>query len=268
MIKLSLQFLAMVAIFLGAWFGLSKVDWVTLFHVKQAEKKTEEKLGDLYCDVISRMETEVTAYAVRNPIDSILIRLCERNDIDRQSIKLHILDKDDINAFALPDGHLVLLTGLITDCQSPEELSGVIAHELAHIELGHIMKKLVKEIGLSVLISLTTGNGNPEIIQQTVKVLSSTAFDRKLESEADAKGTEYLMNAGIDPEPFAAFLYRMSAGEKDLPDQMFWITTHPASEQRAKEILRLANVRKIHEEMLMDSTRWDSLQHIILERGW
>lgn len=89
-----------------------------------------------------------------------------------------------MNAFSLPDGHLIVFSGLILNSDSPEELAGVVGHELAHIELNHVMKKLVKEVGLSTLISLITGNSGSDMIKETAKTLSLTAFDRNLEKDA------------------------------------------------------------------------------------
>jgi predicted Zn-dependent protease len=128
------------------------------------------------------------------------------------------------------------------------------------MEEGHIMKKLIKEIGLSVLISMTTGSGNPDIIQYAVKILSSSAYDRNLEREADLTGVKYLMNAQIDPEPFAAFLFRMSSLEEDLPRQLFWISSHPGSEDRAKDILQRIESESITTRPAMDSLQWDQVQ--------
>ena len=67
------------------------------------------------------------------------------------------------------------------------QLGFVICHEIAHIQLSHVMKKLVKEIGLSVLISMTTGKSGSGTIQEGLKLLSSSAYDRNLEKEADLK---------------------------------------------------------------------------------
>jgi predicted Zn-dependent protease len=79
-----------------------------------------------------------------------------------------VLNNDEINAFALPNGHLIVYSGLILNSDNQEELIGFICHEIAHIALNHIMKRLVKEIGTSVLISMTTGNGGSEIIKENV----------------------------------------------------------------------------------------------------
>ena len=87
-------------------------------------------------------------------------KVCRANSIDRGKIKVHVLENSEVNAFALPAGHLVIYSGLIDDAGSAEELSGVICHELAHITEKHVMKSLAKELGLSVLISATTGEGS------------------------------------------------------------------------------------------------------------
>lgn len=260
MLKPILQFILIAVSFLGIWFGLSRIDWMTLFQVEQASKNLEEKLGELSWDLFKNLNKEISDTRIISPVDSLLTRICERNDIDRDRIKLHLVDKDEVNAFALPDHHMVVYSGLIEDCENEAELCGIIAHELAHLEKGHIMQKLVKEIGLSVLISMTSGNGNPEIIRQAVKVLTSSAYDRRLESEADLVGAEYLINAGINPEAFAEFMFRMSAQERNLPDQLYWISTHPGSEDRTAAILDYIKDREVDTEMVLDSTTWITLK--------
>jgi predicted Zn-dependent protease len=229
MLKPLLQLALMAICFLGLWFGLTRIDWMTVFNVEEKSQNAEKKLGELYWDILKNMHEEITDKEVTASVDSLITRICTRNDINSEKIKLHLVAKDDINAFALPDYHIVVFSGLIQACENEAELCGVLAHELAHLEKGHIMDKLVKEIGLSVLLSMTTGSGSPEIIRQAIKVLTSSAYDRKLESEADRVGVDYLINAGIDPEGFAELMFRMAADEKDLPDHLFWITTHPGS---------------------------------------
>lgn len=92
------------------------------------------------------------------PLDSLLSHLCEANDIERDKIKLHVVQSNEVNAFAFPDNHLVVFTSLIAKCENQEELCGVMAHEIAHMQKGHIMKKLVKEVGLSALVGMASGD--------------------------------------------------------------------------------------------------------------
>ena len=102
MLKPILQFGAIAALFFLVWFGLDRIDWMTIFQVEKTTKNIEEKLGDLYWDILKKVNDEITDKDVVVPIDSLLTRICERNDIDRKKIKLHLVDKDEVNAFALP----------------------------------------------------------------------------------------------------------------------------------------------------------------------
>lgn len=235
--KIFIELVITVSAIAAVWLGLSQVDWMKLLNIEQTTQNTEEKIGDLFWDLMKKSENEITAGSVIAPVDSMLARICVSNSIERKKIKLHLLRKDEINAFALPNKHLVLYTGLITACENEAELCGVMSHELAHIEKNHVMNKLVKEIGLSVLISISTGNGNAETIKAAIKQLSSSAFDRKLETEADLTAVDYLIEAGIDPEPFANFMYRLSDETKNLPNQIYWISTHPESKERAEKMM-------------------------------
>ena len=238
--KLFIELIVSVGLLLGTWLILSQVDWMKLFKIEQTTKSTEEKVGDLFWDLLKKSETEITTTSAVSVIDSMVTFVCEKNAIDRSQIKVHLLHKDEINAFALPHHHLVVYSGLINACENQQELYGVLCHEIAHMEKNHVMNKLVKEIGLSVLISISTGNGNAEVIRNGLKQLSSSAYDRKLETEADLTAVEYLIKAGIDPQPFANFLYRLGDETKNLPQQIYWISTHPESKARAEAIINEA----------------------------
>src|SRR5687768_1387961 len=107
------QGLIIVLLFAGALLAINQIDWMGMLDVKANTAKTEEKLGDLFWDAIRNSETEKTDKFIIDTIDSLLSDLCTKNFIDRDRIKLHIIEKDEVNAFALPGGHLVLYTGLI-----------------------------------------------------------------------------------------------------------------------------------------------------------
>jgi predicted Zn-dependent protease len=258
--KTIIQGVITVVLFFGAWFALTQIDWVKVFKVQQVTDKTEQKLGELFWEVFKKTEKEITNKLTVNSIDSIVTHICKSNNIDREKIKVHILNKDEINAFALPNGHLIVFSGLVLNSENQEELSGVICHEIAHIELNHVMKKLVKEIGLSVLISMTTGNGGSEVIKETAKMLSSSAFDRSLEKEADIKAVDYLVNAKINPEPFANFLYKLSEKEHESTKYLTWISTHPDSKERAEYIIEYSKDKLTDYKPILNKETWQKLK--------
>lgn len=257
------QLLITVLLFFGTLFALQQVNWVSLFKVQQITDKTEEKLGDLLWETFKASETENTNPILVKSIDSIVSKISEANDFDKEFFKVHLLNSDEVNAFALPNGHLVIYTGLISDAEHQDELVGVIGHEMAHIQMQHVMKKLVKEIGFSVLISITTGSAGGEIVKQAAKTLSSTAFDRSLEKEADIKAVDYLTNANVNPAPFADFLYRLSLADSELPSIVSWISTHPDSKERAEYILEYSKDKKSDFKSILSENTWESMKEKI-----
>jgi predicted Zn-dependent protease len=257
--KLIPKFLLLVGLFFGTWFALMQIDWMTVLRVNRLTKTTEEKLGNLLWDLFKQSEDEVQTHEVKGTIDTLVTHLCKANGIDREKIKLHVVEKDILNAFALPDDHLVVLTGLVNEVENEAELMGVLGHELAHIEKNHVMKKLMKEIGLSVLISMTNGGGG-EAVRQALQTLTSTAYDRDLEREADLISADYLIAANVDPEPFATFLYRLAINEEDLPRELFWVSTHPESKERAENLIEFIKGRKPVSKPVLSADQWERLK--------
>lgn len=265
MVKILFQGVIIILIFLVSWFALSKVDWITAFGIEKLNKDTEEKLGEIFWDLFSKEGKEIKDPEFAATLDCLLEAICEANQLDHSRIKLHVIENDEINAFALSGSQIVLLSGLINDCTNEAELCGVLCHELAHIELDHVMKKLVREIGLSLLLSVATGNGNTEIIRESAKILSSTAYDRKMEREADRRAVDFLLKTGIDPNAFAGFLSRLSSNETKIEKRLTWISTHPGSEERSVAIKEYCKNRRLSPVSILTDESWLALKQCMEE---
>ncbi|OFX83131.1 MAG: peptidase M48 [Bacteroidetes bacterium GWF2_33_16] len=253
--RIIFQGLVIVVLFFSTWYLLSQIDWEKLFHIERITKKTEEKLGEIFWDIFNDSGKKIENPELKVALDSILTWICVSNEIEKNQIKLHVLRNNDINAFALPDKHIVIFSGLIFACENEAELCGVICHELAHIEKDHVVKKLIKEVGLSVLLSMTIGNSSSEMINETAKLISSTAYDRSLEKEADDLAFNYLINSEINPEPFADFLGRLSEDESNILNSISWISTHPEGKERAERIINKSkNINKDYKLVLTEDT--------------
>lgn len=263
--KIVIPGLLIAASFFATWFVLSQVNWMSLFRIEKAQMETEKKIGELLWDVFRQSSPELTDTAIVVPIDSLVTKLCTANGIDRESVKLHLLQKDEVNAFALPDGHLVIFSRLLRETANPEELAGVIGHELAHIELNHVMKKLVREVGLATLVSIGGGSQGSALAREMARMLSSSAFDRDLEREADETALTYLREAQINPAPLADFLYRLSLNEKDQPDYLDWLATHPDSKERAESLAHRCKQFDDDYQPALSPASWQTLQQAISE---
>lgn len=258
--KVILQGLALVLLFFGTWFLLSQVNWLEILHVRKVSAQTEERLGKMFYNVFRKADREIRVPVVTKAVDSMITELCTSNKIERSSLKVHVLENDQVNAFALPDGHLVIYTGLINNVSSEAELVGVVAHEIAHIQLNHVMNKLTKEIGLSLLLAMTTGNSSSDVIGKAAKVLSSSAFDRELEKAADLEGVRYMIKANVNPEPFAEFLLKLGNDKGDVPEYLTWVSTHPQSKERAAYVRKFGRMKVPNGRQILSATTWTALQ--------
>lgn len=256
------QGLMIVSAFLLIWFGFSQIDFMGAFKVKERTENMEQKLGDMIWNQIEETEKIVTNDTIVKQLDDLLKPICEANGIDRDSLKVHIIKKDEINAFALPNNHLVVYTGLIIDCKRQEALQGVLGHEMAHIQKNHVMKKLSKEIGYSVLLSAAGGTQGGQMARELLKTLSSSAYDRSLEKEADITSVKYMLEANIDPRPMADFMYQMAQDNKINP-HMYWIADHPESEERAKYILDYIKGKKLKPKATISEKKWTDFQAMV-----
>jgi predicted Zn-dependent protease len=260
MMRIGLQAVVSLALFWALWFGLSRPDWRALLELDRFTAENEEKLGKAVDAFLLRTETLETSEPVRVVLDSMLHRLANANGTDPSTFHLHVVKSQEINAFALPGSQLVVYTGLLREANSPEVVAGVLAHEMAHIRLGHVRLKLAKELGLAVLLSATNSNASPEVMRSVLHHLSSTAFDRKLETEADAAALTYLRKAGIDPGPLADFFEQLRTGagvEKHVPD---WISTHPDPETRERWF-RSGPVSKTRP--VVSAEKWEALREAL-----
>ena len=259
--KVTIRLAIIVALFFATLTILKQVDWMTILNVEQLTSSTEEKLGELLWNIIDQQEIEISDEEILIIVDSLTSHICSYNNIDRSQIKLHLINRNEINAYALPDNHLVIFSGLILGTENEAELCGVICHEIAHMEKDHVSKKLIKEIGLSVIISTTIGNSSPEIISNALQLLTSSAYDRKLEKEADITAVDYMQNANINPLPFADFLSRTWGDESEIMESLSWVSTHPEAATRSQYIISYCDDITWKSDEILESNTWEKLQY-------
>ena len=207
-------------------------------------QRWEEGLGkssrDSIVDILARLsEARPAADAAgKDPgLQSLLTRLENGAPCNGYSFDLIVLDADFVNAFALPGGYMLVSTGLIKACETPDELAGVLAHEMAHVTERHGTGRLLRERAWAFFVRLMSGGG--DLAAQLAGALVTTSFDRDDEREADAKGVARLAGAGINPMGLAEFFARLE--KEDTPGGSPWILSYLASHPELPE--RRENIR-------------------------
>ena len=263
--KAYFQLTLLILLFVGTWQLLSKINFIEFFQIEKLTKESEKKLGKVILDSVRRDNHELNSDDIYTYVENMKSKLCRANNIPDSLISIYIFENDNVNAFTLPNSKIIIYTGLIDYCKTPDELCGVIAHELAHVEHHDVMKKLTREVGSSMMLTLAGGAASGGIGKEIVKIVSSTAFDREQESEADKSAVIYLSNAGVDPTNLANLLFRLSREKNDVPKQFEWLSNHPNSKDRAADILFLMKKYNQKFKPEFNENSWLAIKKIVDE---
>lgn len=156
----------------------------------------------------------------------------------KYTYRFHLADDASINAFALPGGIIIVHTGLIAATRRPEELSGVLAHEIQHVEQRHSLRGAIKELGLRGVWAWVTGDIGGTLAGHAALELTSRKFSRDDESDADQGAFQMLVAHRIDPTAMADFFTTMSQqADAQVPE---FLSTHPASVERRRKLMELS----------------------------
>ncbi|RXR21017.1 M48 family metallopeptidase [Flavobacterium amnicola] len=155
---------------------------------------------------------------------------------NKKKLKFTVVNSDIVNAYALPDGNIVVFTGILNALQSTEELAGLLGHESSHVNNRHSMKMLCRNLSGYLFISAILGdaNGVMAIIGDNVNSLNNLSFSRKFETEADNDGYTVLIKNNLNPEGMTKLFTRLKEEETiDIPE---FLSSHPVTDERIKEI--------------------------------
>ncbi len=158
----------------------------------------------------------------------------------RYEYRWYISDEKEVNAYALPGGIIVVNRGMIEEAGSAEELAGVLAHEVQHIEHRHTLQQMISSAGWAAMLAVVLGDVSA-ITAIMIHQLGNLRNSRKLESQADAEGMKALARAGIPLDGMPALFRRLQADqEKRGGEGPALLSSHPATQERIGELERLA----------------------------
>ncbi len=149
--------------------------------------------------------------------------------------KLYII-KDDAtqNAFCTPGGYIYVYTGLIKYLDNASSLAGVIGHEMAHADKRHSTQQLTAQYGFSLLVSVIAGTTGQDQLAQIVGSLSSLAYSRDHEKEADKYSVIYLCPTQYRADGAADFFQKII--DSGTPSPPAFLSTHPSPDNRVANI--------------------------------
>jgi len=138
------------------------------------------------------------------------------------------------NAFALPNGTLVILDGML-DRLTQDEALAVLGHEIGHVVHRHTMSHIMKSIGL-VAVAGTVFSDFSSVLATLVGSVQFLRHSREAERQADAHARECLARAGIDPRVLVGVWTKMreEMRQQGAGEPPGWLSTHPGLEERLR----------------------------------
>lgn len=179
-----------------------------------------------------------------------------------QPLRAGVLRRREPNAIALPGGQIYVFEGLIDRAETPDELAGVLAHEIGHVARRDGVKSLLETAGLSFLFGMLFGDfvGGGAIVVAAKTVLQSS-YSRDAEAGADAYGVALMNKVGGNAQALGALLTRID----DLHGaDVAILRDHPQTADRVAAIRSLA--KPAGGRPLLDSAQWAALKTICARR--
>jgi predicted Zn-dependent protease len=183
---------------------------------------------------------------VENPklkakLDQAVLPLVNALPTNYGPFKFYIVQDRFPNAFALPGGHVIVNTALLDMADRPEEVCGVVAHEIAHVTQKHGIRKIISEAGPYLVFKLfmSDRSGVFGVLGSGSKLLVSQSFSQEYELEADSVGWDYLVQAHIDPRGMVDMFHKLKLMQDNLGAEALSLSAFESHPQTEKRIRRL-----------------------------
>jgi predicted Zn-dependent protease len=222
----------------------------------------EEKLGQL---VVSQMggvpEKELLAKdpATYHALDAIVQTMAKAHP-SPYTFRVTVAETEDVNAFAAPGGYVVVNRGLLKRTRRPEELAGVLAHEMQHVYQRHATRNLFRQLGIQAILTALTGDaGTLGTAVGMAGQFGGLSYQRRDEAEADAEGMKLVLAAKLDPKGMIAAYEMLDRDAPDVPEGLGFLSTHPGTKERIASLRGLAADARYEPMPLLPDLPWKQI---------
>ena len=208
----------------------------------------EQLMGKSFYQTLKANVAFIENLEVNEYLSDLGQKLVSQSDQPDKDFKFFILKIPNINAFAGPDAHIGIHSGLILAAENESELAGVLAHEISHVTQRHLARAQTESaspaaVFAAILAGILIGAEDPDagaaiIYGSTAAVMQSQInFTRHNEYEADRIGISILRKANINPTGMSNFFETLlkNADSDNALAQIEYLRTHPLSTTRIAE---------------------------------
>lgn len=215
------------------WLGMIAMGAMVRSIVAKVPPEMEQKLGS---GLIEELKDELDFVDDTNQLASLMVTAQPLFAVLPQNHdwRFYIIKEASANAFALPGGHIAVTTGLLEMVDRPEEMLGVVAHEVAHVTQKHGFRHTIASAGplLVLQVFLSGRGGSMAALAGGSALLVHQSFSQEYEKEADDVGWKYLVAARIDPRGMIEMFRKLRAVEPKGGVVPKAFESHPDTEKR------------------------------------
>ncbi len=203
----------------------------------EAEAAMGEQMVDEFASILSGFEEP--RFCSTPDGDRALKRMVARAEAvsdPHLPLKVRVLDHEMVNAFALPGGQIVIFSGLIDKADNPEEVAGVLAHEIGHVVNRDPTRIALRSAGSAGLLGLLLGDFTGATVTVALsEALLRSGYQREAEAAADDFANAALSAQGLPTKPFAGFFLKLKDLSGDRPEFLSHLASHPDLSGRAEK---------------------------------
>jgi predicted Zn-dependent protease len=282
------KYCLIIFVFMALVLSCESIQSATTAITKASEEITAEEEYYIGRAVAANIMISYKPYTVDESLTSYLNQICRAITInsDRPDLfngyHLMVLDSEEINAFATSGGHIFVTKGLIRSANSEDALAGIIAHEIAHVQLQHsvIAIKASRKtdawvssgVAIANIISVFSENSTVDEIADVINKFDSDingaisnlvdkGYSRDQEYQADDLALKLMSVTGYDPFSYVEMLRSLKASQAKALGG--FNSTHPTPDARIENVEKSINNYAIIDSMRSRSDRFEAFMRNI-----
>jgi predicted Zn-dependent protease len=208
----------------------------------------EHNLGRIWLRQLRAQAVTINDPLTISFIEELIFRLAPHSEVRDHRFEFVVIDQGDLNAFAVPGGIIGINLGIFLHADDEDEVSSILAHELAHLSQRHFARQIENSerqapIAIATLLAsiLLIASNNAEagfaglISSQAASIQNQLAYSREWEREADRTGMKTLVSSGLDPSAMSSMFKHMLAANRYNQRPPEFLLTHPITDTRISD---------------------------------
>jgi Zn-dependent protease with chaperone function len=223
----------------------------------------EERLGQSVVDALAPVEKRCVDSNRSKKLREILSALHSSHPHSPYKFRVIVVNSPAVNALAAPGGNILIFRGLLEKTATPEELAGVLAHEMQHVLQRHATRALLQQVSMKILLAAAMGDARGlSYGLEGAQTLGMLRYNRQKEEEADRGAIQMLIASGIDPRGLMTFFEGVQKDSLKSLKIPFYLSTHPDLEERIQRLKTLTANAPVPATGLLPGYSWETIYDI------